>query len=97
MKIKAGLMNTVVKTEKEEKKQDKLKEKHKIEDENVVVVEKGSTTKYLVLSIRSIASILFYFFAIIGIISLIYPASRNALFDIYKDTIGQLFLLLKGN
>lgn len=96
MKLKEGLMNTIVQEEKEELKQDKLREKHKIEDENVVVVEKGSTTKYLVITARIVANVLLYIFAIIGIIALIYPNSRSALFGIYKDTLGQLLILLRG-
>ena len=96
MKIKEGLMQSVLEIEKENIKQSRLRKKHSIEDENVKVVEKSSLVKYLIQVIQIVSSIILYILAIIGIIALIYPGPRVGLQGVYKEVITQLTLLLKG-
>ena len=64
----------------------KVAKKHHIIDENVVVVEKSNTLKFiiriLVLFLKTAAWITLIILAAVGILCLIYPETRAALFDV---------------
>ena len=67
--------------------QKELKEKHKIEDENVVVVEKSNMAKFSVNTfirfIKFIVTVIILCLAAIGLTALIFPETREALLAIF--------------
>lgn len=84
-----ALVEKIEEEQAEERHQRQLKSKHGIEDENVVVVEKFSLTKFFtktfIALIKTLATIALLILAAIGIIALIYDEVRMPLFDILKD------------
>lgn len=81
-----------------EENQKNLKEKHHIEDPNVVVIERNNFIKFFIQTgariLRMIATIVLLFLAVIGLITFIYPSLRSDLFLIIKDVQKQLIYLL---
>lgn len=78
--------------------QKNLKEKHHIEDPNVVVIERNNFIKFFIQTgariLRMIATIVLLFLAVIGLITFVYPSLRSDLFLIIKDVQKQLIYLL---
>ena len=91
--FKRGLLKEFEEEEAFREKQEKLKAKHDIEDENVVVVEKTNFAKFsvttLIRLIKLIATILILALAAIGLTALLYPECRMALFSIFNATANQ--------
>ena len=71
---------------KQQNEENRIKEKHRITDENVVVVEKANTLRFIiritVLLLKTAAWITLIILAAVGILCLIYPEPRAALFDV---------------
>ena len=71
---------------KQQNEENRIKEKHRITDENVVVVEKANTLRFIiritVLLLKTAAWITLIILAAVGILCLIYPETRAALFDV---------------
>lgn len=74
----------------QEQNQQHLKEKHNIQDEDVVVVEKTQIFKWLSILIRSILSIAVFVAAAIGIFTLLYPDMRNEFISILNQILTQI-------
>ena len=93
-KENAGLAAKIRVDKEIEAKQKELKERYKINDENVVVVEKPSLAKFLIkLGIRAVnlaATIIILCLGVIGLLGLIYPEPREALYDLYLEIIAQV-------
>ena len=93
-KFKTGLVWEQVAAEETAKEQQHLHEKHHIEDENVVVVEKSGAVKFTVRTlgtiIRTLALIVLVVFAAIGIAALLYPEPREALVKVFLEDFGQI-------
>lgn len=70
--------------------QETLKQKHNIENENVVVVEKTQLFKWLTILLKSIFSVLVLIFAAIGIFTLLYPELRNSFITILHQIIQSI-------
>ena len=91
-------MEALEEQEKQERKQQKLRDKHAIEDENVIVVEKNNMIKFSIRSIatltRLIATGILLCLATIGLMSLVYPETRNQLIVIAKQIMNQLKILI---
>lgn len=85
-KENAGLGKRIIAEREYEKEQQALKEKHNIEDENVVVVERPSFMKFLlsrgIAAVKLMAVICILCLATIGLLGLIYPEPREALLQI---------------
>lgn len=83
-----GLYRDYQKQEKEEKRQEMLHEKYHVEDQRIKVVEKPLVGKFIIrmlgIVISVIARLLLVILAAIGIISLIYPETREALMNVYE-------------
>ena len=81
-----------------EESQKNLKEKHHIEDPNVVVIERNNFIKFFIQTgariLRMIATIVLLFLAVIGLITFVYPSLLSDLFLIIKDVQTQLIYLL---
>lgn len=84
-----ALVEKIEEEQAEERHQRQLKDKHGIEAENVVVVEKFSLTKFITKTfisfVKTLATIMLLVLAAVGIIALIYDEVRNPLIDILKD------------
>lgn len=93
-----ALIEKIEEEQEEERHQRQLKNKHGIEDENVIVVEKFSMTKFLTKTlisfIKTVAAITLLVLASVGIIALLYDNVRNPLVDILKDG---LYMFAKGD
>ena len=81
-KFKNQLVEQMKQEEREKEQQESLKERYDIE-EDVVVVEKTNTIKFLLKTMlggaRLIIAILVFILALIGLTALIYPDSRSLL------------------
>lgn len=94
-KFKKGLVKDIQKEKEFEKEQQNLKEKYSLDvSDDVVVVEKTNaykfTVKMLVNAFKALATICLLVMATIGLITLIYPNSRNAFFDIMSSIYREL-------
>lgn len=93
-KFSAGLVIGAKKDKTEESAQQKLKQKHNIENENIIVVEKSNITKNLLDTVlflmRAAAQISLVVCAAIGIVALIYPNIRAELFLVFKEMLNQM-------
>ena len=85
-KFKKGFVAEYKSKKQHEAQENRIKQKHHISDENVVVVEKSNTLKFiiriLVLFLKTAAWIILIILAAVGILCLIYPETRAALFDV---------------
>ena len=81
-KFKNQLVEQMKQEEREKEHQESLKERYDIE-EDVVVVEKTNTIKFLLKTMlggaRLIIAIVVFILALIGLTALIYPDSRSLL------------------
>lgn len=81
-KFKNQMVEQIKQEEREKEHQEILKERYDIE-EDVVVVEKNNTIKFLLKTVlggaRLIIAILVFILALIGLTALIYPDSRSLL------------------
>ena len=77
-----------------QKKQNRLRKKHMIEDQNVVIVEKNNMIKFSITSIvgliRLAASIMLVILASIGLICLIFDETRIPLLNLLNDIVEQI-------
>lgn len=93
-KFKTSLVSQVKAQEATEQEQKVLHEKHNIEDENVIVVEKSNMTKFLISTvggvIRTFATVVLLILAVIGLAAIIYPEPRADMIDILFDLIKQI-------
>lgn len=84
-----ALVEKIQAEEQEKQIQQKLKEKHGIEDENVVVVEKFSLTKFLiktfVILVKTVISASLLALAALGLIAILYTEVREPLFEIIRN------------
>lgn len=85
-RFKTGFVREFNEKQRQKAEEDKIRKKHNITDENVVVVEKTNLLKFIVrvllLIIKTAAWILLIVLAAVGIICLLYPETRSALFSI---------------
>lgn len=67
-----------------------LKEKHNIQEENVVIVEKTHIFKWIALLFRIIFTIILFAMAAIGIFTLLYPDLRQEFIKILFETLNSI-------
>lgn len=67
-----------------------LKEKHNIQDENVVIVEKTHIFKWIALLFRIIFTIILFAMAAIGIFTLLYPDLRQEFIKILFEILNSI-------
>lgn len=76
-RIKRSLVSQIKEQQEFEKQQKELKRKHRIDEKNVIVVEKSNMTKFLIRTIGNVvrisATILILILASIGLTTLLYP------------------------
>ncbi len=100
-KFKSGFVSKYKEDTKRQDKQQRLKEKHKIQDEHIVVVEKSNMTKFTVkMAVRLIklaASICLLALAAIGLTTLIFPDTREAFTSIFYQAVSDTETLLTAS
>lgn len=93
-RIKRSLVSQIKEQQEFEKQQKELKRKHRIDEKNVIVVEKSNMTKFLIRTIGNVvrisATILILILASIGLTTLLYPQIRNELLIILHQIIEQI-------
>lgn len=94
MRYKTGLVTKLKQDEIYREQQEEIKKKHHIEDEDVVVVEKTNMGKFLIRLmigiIRFAASAAIILLAAAGLITIIYPQSRQELIDVLYDIFYEI-------
>lgn len=92
-KFRKELVREVKREEENRKKQKKLREKFDI-PKDVVIVEKTNTFKFLVNVtggvIKTAVLIIIFLLTVIGIVSLVFPVSRNELIHQFIITMKEL-------
>ena len=90
-KFKTSWVSKQKEDKKRQEEQQKLKDKHNIKDNNVVVVEKANMTKFtvkmLIRFVKLIATICLLILAAIGLTTLIFPETREAFTGIFHQVI----------
>lgn len=90
-KFKTSLVSKYKEDKKRQEEQQKLKDKHNIKDDNIVVVEKTNMTKFTVKMairlIKLIATICLLVLAAIGLTTLIFPETRESFLGIFQQVI----------
>jgi len=93
LEIKSGLFQKYNADKEEEAHQKKLRERYNVSNEEVKVVEKPMAWKFVVKLIgqifRLLANIILLLLALIGIVALLYPESREVLWSFLMTSIGQ--------
>ena len=95
-KYKKGLVSDIKAEKVFEKKQEDLKDKYNIKDSDkkVVVVEKSNAYKFtvnlLIGVIKTAATICILILASVGLLTLIYPESRNAFSNVLNEISAQV-------
>lgn len=88
-------LNTLIELEKEKEeklKQDKLKEKYKLEqtsEKEILVVEKKSTLKYIFVLIYYVFYIISFILAMIGLFALLNEDMRLILIQAFNDALDK--------
>ena len=88
-KFKKGFVKEFNENKKNEFEEKKIRQKHNISDEKVVVIEKSNTIKFmfkvLLNGIKTAAWITLIILAAVGIMCLIYPEIRTDFFKIISE------------
>lgn len=97
-RFKKNIVEEAKRKNQEAKEQERLKEKYNI-GQDVVVVEKSNTYKFtikmLVNLMRTIITVILLMLAVIGLISLLYPAVRNQLIIVMSDIYDELKMMIR--
>ena len=88
-KLKKGCVSEFNESRRRELEEIKIRQKHNISDEKVVVIEKSNTVKFLfkvlLNGIKTAAWIILIILAAIGMMCLIYPETRTEFFKIISE------------
>ncbi len=91
-KFKKGFVTEFKHKRLQEQEENRIRKKHNITD-NIVVVEKSNTFKFIirviVLLLKTAAWISLIILAAVGILCLIYPETRNELFQILNEIFDE--------
>lgn len=92
----AGLVATIEQEREFEKEQERLREKHQIEAEDVVIVERPSLVKFLlklgISTLKTAITIPLLLLALFGLLALLYPQPREELLQV----LGTMLQEAKG-
>ena len=93
MKFDDRLANKVIKKEEFEQQQQKLRKKYDVEEEGIIRIEKKRLTEVTIL-IKTILGIIHILLSALGAICILYPDTRVAMYNVFKDLIQQAINLL---
>ena len=92
----AGLVATIEREREFEQEQERLREKHRIEAEDVVIVERPSLVKFLlklgIATCKTAMTIALLLLALLGLLALLYPQPREELLQV----LGTMLQEVKG-
>lgn len=92
-KFKGGFQKAVEEEIEKEQEQKRLREKHQVHDEQVLIVEKDDLAKFLIRTgtgaVKLIATIAILGLAVLGLLTLIYPVPRDALFQVLQEILSE--------
>lgn len=94
VKYKRSIVPEIEKEIAQEEEQKELKQKYNIQQEDVIVVEKNNILKYIIKyvvgAVKLVATVIILTLAVLGLLTLIYPESRQELAKILLDIYMQL-------
>ena len=92
-KFKGGFQKAVEEEIEKEQEQKRLREKHQISDEQVLIVEKDDLAKFLIrtgiAAVKLIITITILSLAVLGLLALTYPVPREALFQVLAEILSE--------
>ena len=98
MKFDDRLANKVIKKEEFEQQQQKLRKKYDVEEEGIIRIEKKRLTEVLIknitILIKTILGIIHILLSAVVAICILYPDTRVAMYNVFKDLIQQAINLL---
>ncbi len=97
-KLKNGIREAALKEKEEQQKQEDLRKKYKVDNKEVMIVEKNNMIKFFLRvfygTIRIAATIIILLLAAIGLLSLLYPEIRTEFLVVIKEILSQLKIML---
>ena len=88
-KFKKGFVREFNESRRQELEEIKIRQRHNISDEKVVVIEKSDTVKFLfkvfLNGIKTVAWITLIILAAVGMMCLVYPETRTEFFKIISE------------
>ena len=98
MKFDDRLANKVIKKEEFEQQQQKLRKKYDVEEVGIIRIEKKRLTevliKNIIILIKTILGIIHILLSALRAICILYPDTRVAMYNVFKDLIQQAINLL---
>lgn len=98
-KFKNTLVKGIKEEQEQERKQARLRSKHHIEADNVLVVEKANLLKFIVRTfgrvIQAGATIAIFALAVIGLLALVYPEVRAELLQVLQQITSEIIQYIK--
>lgn len=98
-KFKKTLVSAAKADLAQEQEQKRLRKKHHVEEEGLLIVEKDNLVKFLIRCLASVirigATIFLFLLAAIGLVSLVYPEVREVLFRVLYQIGQEFFTMLR--
>lgn len=97
MALKPSLAKGIKKSQDFQLQQSDLKDKYNVQEENVLIVEKSNMVKFLICQFIHLFHFIFqialFLLALTGLVAVIYPVTRAALWQTLCDIYNQLLSL----
>lgn len=97
-KFKQTLVKEVKAEQVQKKEQERLHEKHHIQDMNVQIVERDNMIKFLIRNVVRfvwlISTMILLVFAVIGILTIVYPNIRAEFLFVFEQIILEIKQML---
>lgn len=98
-KFKKTLVSAAKADLAQEQEQTRLRKKHHVEEEGLLIVERDNLLKFFVRCLASMvrigATIFLFLLAAIGLVSLVYPEVREVLLRVLYQIGQELFTMLR--
>lgn len=98
-KFKKTLVSAAKADLAQEQEQKRLRKKHHVEEEGLLIVERDNLLKFFVRCLASVirigATIFLFLLAAIGLVSLVYPEVREVLLRVLYQIGQELFTMLR--
>lgn len=98
-KFKKTLVSAAKADLAQEQEQKRLRKKHHVEEEGLLIVERDNLLKFFVRCLASMvrigATIFLFLLATIGLVSLVYPEVREVLLRVLYQIGQELFTMLR--
>lgn len=98
-KFKKTLVSAAKADLAQEQEQKRLRKKHHVEEEGLLIVERDNLLKFFIRCLSSVirigATIFLFLLAAIGLVALVYPEVREVLFRVLYQIGQELFMMLR--